>query len=69
MPATLYTTIQRLLEHSLTEEVEGPDDADSRRRYHRVTTDGSAALRLELDRMAASLAKTRSMSLRTAEPR
>ncbi len=68
-PATLYTTIQRMLEHGLIEEVEGPDDADSRRRYYRITPDGSGALRLELDRMAATLAKAKSMSLRTAEPR
>jgi Fe2+ or Zn2+ uptake regulation protein len=31
-PATLYTTIQRLLELSMIEEIAGPADADSRRR-------------------------------------
>lgn len=68
-PATLYTTIQRLLDSGLIEEVDGPDDADSRRRYYRLSSTGGTAVRQELDRMEAALKKARMMRLRTSEPR
>jgi DNA-binding PadR family transcriptional regulator len=57
-PGTLYTTIQRLLELSLIEEVwdviEG-DKRESRRRYYRLTRQGRALLDLEINRMGAVL--------------
>jgi DNA-binding PadR family transcriptional regulator len=57
-PGTLYTTIQRLLEFSLIEELSGtsdPDARDSRRRYYRLTRQGKALLDLEINRMGAVL--------------
>ena len=57
-PGTLYTTIQRLLELSLIEEVWEMNDGDkreSRRRYYRLTRQGRALLNLEINRMGAVL--------------
>jgi DNA-binding PadR family transcriptional regulator len=57
-PGTLYTTIQRLLELSLIEEVWDLNDGDkreSRRRYYRLTRQGRALLDLEINRMGAVL--------------
>jgi DNA-binding PadR family transcriptional regulator len=57
-PGTLYTTIQRLLEFSLIEEVWDVIDGDkreSRRRYYRLTRQGRALLDLEINRMGAVL--------------
>ena len=54
-PGTLYTTIQRLLEFSLIEELSDPDGRDSRRRYYRLTRQGKALLDLEINRMGAVL--------------
>jgi DNA-binding PadR family transcriptional regulator len=53
-PATLYTSIARLLDLGLIEELdERPEGAsgDARRRYFRITTTGRAALVVELDRL------------------
>ncbi len=57
-PGTLYTTIQRLLELSLIEEVWEMNDGDkreSRRRYYRLTRQGRTLLDLEINRMGAVL--------------
>jgi DNA-binding PadR family transcriptional regulator len=57
-PGTLYTTIQRLLDLSLIEEVWDVIDGDkreSRRRYYRLTRQGRALLDLEINRMGAVL--------------
>lgn len=40
-PATLYTTVQRLLEAELIAEVTTPANTDSRRRTYRLTTQGA----------------------------
>jgi DNA-binding PadR family transcriptional regulator len=53
-PATLYTTIQRLLELSLIEEV-GTGEAGHRRRYYRLTRIGRSVFKAELSRMSAVL--------------
>jgi len=53
-PGTLYTTIQRLLDLFLIEEVSDSSDA-SRRRYYRLTRNGRALLDLEINRMGAVL--------------
>lgn len=66
-PATLYTTIQRLLESRLIREVSAPASADSRRRYYRLTREGTAALNLELERMESMVRKSKAMRLRSAE--
>ena len=68
-PATLYTTIQRLLELSMIEEISGPADADSRRRYYQLTAEGRSALKLEVDRMESAVLKARAMHIKTARSR
>jgi DNA-binding PadR family transcriptional regulator len=52
-PGTLYTTLQRLLDLGLIEEVRGSGstEQDSRRRYYRLTGDGKLLLESELVRM------------------
>ncbi len=66
-PATLYTTIQRLLEGGWIKEVSGPESGERRRRYYRITGEGNAVLRAELQRMEAMVRKSKSMRLRGAE--
>ena len=66
-PATLYTTIQRLLDSGWIKEVPGPENSDSRRRYYRLTGDGNAVLNLELERMETMVRKSKAMRLRSAE--
>jgi DNA-binding PadR family transcriptional regulator len=66
-PATLYTTIQRLLDSDRIREVTGPKDGDSRRKYYRLTGSGKAALTAELARMEAMVKKSKAMRLRLAE--
>ena len=55
LPGTLYSTIKKLLNDGLLEEVAAPRSADSddaRRRYYRVTKRGRAAAEAETRRMA-----------------
>ena len=54
-PGTLYTTIQRLLELSLIEEIANHDEREKRRRYYRLTGAGEALLHVEFNRMDAVL--------------
>lgn len=68
-PATLYTTIQRLLESRWIEEVRGPEDGDPRRRYYRLTKPGKAALQQEMDRMEALLRKSKALRMQPIESR
>jgi DNA-binding PadR family transcriptional regulator len=70
-PATLYTTLQRLLDLGLIDEVAGPADAghDSRRRYYRLAGNGRLLLEAEVARMDSMvrLARRRKLAPRTAE--
>jgi DNA-binding PadR family transcriptional regulator len=66
-PATLYTTIQRLLESNWIKETSGPERGDNRRRYYRLTDAGKAALRCELARMETIVRKSKAMRLRLSE--
>lgn len=66
-PATLYTTIQRLLDADRIREVSGPEKGDSRRRYYRLTAAGKQALQTEIARMEALVRKSKAMRLRPAE--
>ena len=50
-PGTLYTTIQRLLELSLIEEIDA--DSGRRRRYYRLTRTGRLVFKAEVGRMDA----------------
>ena len=54
-PGTLYTTIQRLLDLFLIEEVWDKSEKESRRRYYRLTRQGRALLDLEINRLGAVL--------------
>jgi DNA-binding PadR family transcriptional regulator len=66
-PATLYTTVQRLLESQCIKEVASPKGSDSRRRYYRLTKAGHALLNLEFERMEAVLRKSKALQARPAE--
>ena len=62
-PGALYTTIQRLTEESLIEEVESYEDP--RRRQYRLTTAGRTLLVEEVDRMESVVKTARRLKLRT----
>src|SRR5579863_1938215 len=66
-PATLYTTIQRLLEGGWIKEVSGPESGERRRRYYRITKDGNSELQAELRRMESMVRKGKAIRLRGAE--
>ena len=68
-PATLYTTVGRLLESRWIEEVRGPDDGDPRRRYYRLTKPGKSALHHEMERMEAIVRKSKALRLHPVESR
>ena len=51
---TLYRSIQRMLEQGLiveTRDRPAPEDDDERRRYYRITADGTAAAKAEARRL------------------
>jgi DNA-binding PadR family transcriptional regulator len=52
-PATLYSTIQRLVELDLVTETEGDPAEDSRRRYYELTRMGRQLVEAEVRRMNA----------------
>ena len=64
-PATLYTTIQRLVDQLMVEET--ATEAGGRRRYYRLTRSGRELLTAELDRQAAVLRLARSKKLMPME--
>lgn len=66
-PATLYTTIRRLLDLGWIEETDTPAGEDTRRRYYAITRKGNTALRTELDRMKSLVKKARALHLPTEE--
>jgi DNA-binding PadR family transcriptional regulator len=66
-PATLYTTVQRLLDGRWIEEVHGPEESDPRRRYYRLTKPGRSALHHEMQRMEALVRKSKALRLRPME--
>jgi DNA-binding PadR family transcriptional regulator len=68
-PATLYTTIQRLLDSGWIEESAGPEGRDPRRRYYRLTKPGKSTLHQEMDRMEAIVRRAKAMRLRPLESR
>jgi DNA-binding PadR family transcriptional regulator len=66
-PATLYTTIQRLLDSGWIEEAHGPVDGDPRRRYYHLAKPGKTALHQEMERMEALVRKSKVLPLRPTE--
>jgi DNA-binding PadR family transcriptional regulator len=69
-PATLYTTLERLLDLSLIEEVSARrDETDNRRRYYRLSDCGKLLLEAEANRMESvvRLVKKKNLVPRAAE--
>lgn len=67
-PATLYTTIQRLVDSGWILPVESEKGDDPRRRYYRLTPSGRAAVKEELRHMEALVRKSKSMRLAPVRP-
>jgi DNA-binding PadR family transcriptional regulator len=65
-PGTLYTTIQRLVDLQLIEEIFSADEPDTRRRYYRLTGAGEALLEAELARMRSVLDTAQKLKLAPA---
>jgi DNA-binding PadR family transcriptional regulator len=74
-PGRLYTTIQRLLDLGLIEEIEeteragGQSDHENRRRYYKLTRAGKAVLAADLSRMESvvRLARGKKLVPKTSE--
>jgi DNA-binding PadR family transcriptional regulator len=64
-PGTLYTTIRRLVDDGLIEEVEGLPAAgeDQRRRYYRLTVSGRNTVAVELRRLERMVERGRAWEL------
>jgi len=62
-PGTLYTTIQRLVDLQLIEEIFFANEHDTRRRYYRLTGAGQSLLEAELDRLRNVLETAHKMNL------
>src|SRR5689334_1084425 len=65
-PGTLYSSVRRMLEQGLIEELaESPDpsSSDERRRYYRLTRFGKRAAAAEVDRLTALLQQARETGL------
>jgi DNA-binding PadR family transcriptional regulator len=69
LPGTLYTTLARMVERGLLEELDHPPDphADQRRRYYRATPLGLAVGRAEAARLARLLTVAQASEL-ASEP-
>ena len=69
-PATLYGSIQTLLEAGLIEEVDAPahdDSEDGRRRYYRISAAGRKIARDEAERLAGVLRVARAKKILRGE--
>jgi DNA-binding PadR family transcriptional regulator len=66
-PATLYTTVQRLLELDLIEEAAVDEQSDSRRRNYRLTRSGRQLFGAELERVEALVRKAKAMNWKPAQ--
>ena len=62
-PGALYTTIQRLAEAALIEEVDATPE-DSRRRLYRLTAAGKSLLAFEVDRLESVVKTARTLKLK-----
>jgi DNA-binding PadR family transcriptional regulator len=65
-PGTLYTTIRRLLDQGLVEELDerpDPEDDDERRRYYRLTGRGREVAKAEAARLQQALSFARHAGL------
>jgi DNA-binding PadR family transcriptional regulator len=69
-PATLYGSIQTLLEAGLIEEADAPaqdDSGDERRRYYRISAAGRNMARDEAERLAGMLRVARAKKILRGE--
>jgi DNA-binding PadR family transcriptional regulator len=66
-PATLYSTIQRLVELDLIVERKGEAATDSRRRYYELTGTGGSLLAAEVKRMGSVMRKAARLVLGRSE--
>ena len=66
-PGTLYDNLQRLMTQSLVEEVASPQDANSRRRYYRLSSLGQSVLSAEIARLEGVVKEARTR--RVLQPR
>src|SRR2546425_2017261 len=65
-PGTLYRSIQRMLEQGLlveTRDRPAPEHDDERRRYYRITREGTAAAREEARRLSQLVRMARARGL------
>jgi DNA-binding PadR family transcriptional regulator len=63
---TLYRSIQRMLEQGLiveTRDRPAPEDDDERRRYYRITAEGTAAAKAEVRRLGQLVRMARAVGL------
>jgi DNA-binding PadR family transcriptional regulator len=69
-PATLYGSIQTLLETEMIEEVDAPErdaSGDERRRYYRISSAGRKTARDEAERLAGVLRVARAKKILRGE--
>jgi DNA-binding PadR family transcriptional regulator len=66
-PATLYTTIQRLLDLALIVETAKSKEDSGRRRYYQLTRAGKALLETEIGRMQSLVRLARHKNLKPLE--
>lgn len=69
-PATLYSSIRRMLDQGLIEELtESPDptSADERRRYYRITGFGRRVAAAECERLSGLLSQARATGLAASD--
>jgi DNA-binding PadR family transcriptional regulator len=66
-PATLYSTIQRLVELDLIVETTRDADEDSRRRYYELSDTGLHLLEAEVKRMGSVIKRAARLVQRRAE--
>ena len=68
-PATLYGTLQQLLELDWISTAESPSGVDERRKYYRLTGAGRRALEEEIARMEAVIRKAHAVREKPAPSR
>ncbi len=66
-PATLYSTIQRLVELDLIVETTGDADASPRRRYYELSDTGLGLLEAEVKRMGSVIKRATRLVQRRSE--
>lgn len=70
LPGTLYSSIARMLDEGLIEEVPAPpgEGGDARRRFYRATEEGRAVARTEAERLQRLVELARRQALLPGSP-